>query len=483
MSLDAGRLFFDISSLARWAGPSVGIARVERELALWARQHVPEVEFVLFDPAEQNFRSINEQWRDPVLQGEAIVNFSSLPEPVSQKRRFLDQVPAWLRPAMRWVLQFRRQLIFALERIRISTAKPRIGRAAEVVQRALMSARYRNLMMQPDGRRRALVRFDLAAGKLVEFRREDMLVCAGFAWAHTNVEAIKRLKKIAGFRFVILCYDIIPLMFPQFYQPHDAGSFRRHYHEAFPIADVVLFSARRVEADARAYCAARDIRIGETRVVPLGADAVVQHGEGDRSLPAGLERGKYALFVSTIEPRKGHRLLYGVWLRLLADGVPQQTDFKLVFVGRPGWLVEDLMQSLRTDARIAGSLVLLPQVEDRELGALYDGAAFCLYPSLYEGYGLPIIEAFFHGKAVLASTGGAIPEVVGEFSPCLDPADAEAWYRTMKQWILEPAARAGYEQAIRQRFRHPTWHEAAARFFAEVEAGTKVTRASENHRI
>jgi glycosyltransferase involved in cell wall biosynthesis len=96
--------------------------------------------------------------------------------------------------------------------------------------------------------------------------------------------------------------------------------------------------------------------------------------------------------------------------------------------------------------------------------------AFCVYPSRYEGYGLPVIEAFARGKAVIASTGGALPEVVQNFSLCLDSLDEEMWYRTLRQWILHREARAPFEHAIRTGFRHPSWSDAAATFFATAGA-------------
>ena len=98
----------------------------------------------------------------------------------------------------------------------------------------------------------------------------------------------------------------------------------------------------------------------------------------------------------------------------------------------------------------------------------YRRAAFCLYPSLYEGYGLPVVEAFARGKAVLASSAGALPELAADFSPCLEAEDEAAWRIALKAWIVDPAARAPYEQAIAERFRHPAWAEAAASVFAAV---------------
>lgn len=473
MPPDAGRLIFDVSSLAAWTGPSVGIVRAERQFALWARENLHNVEFAVFDPVGQVYRTVNGRWRDAVLNGSAIINFWNLPDAVSQKHHRSDWIPTPIKPALMWALQFRRSLIFALERVRILAVKPCLRRLAEILQRALMSEKYRKLMTQTDGSRRALIPYDLAVGDSILLDSRDTLVCAGSGWIHTNVASIRRLKMQTEFRLVILCHDIIPLIYPIFYMPHDVEIFERYFHVAFPTADLVVFSSNQIEKDARAYCATRGLAIGKTRVVPLGADALAPVEQTKSLLPNGIERGRYALFVSTIEPRKGHRLLYQVWLRLLADGVPQQTGFKLVFVGRPGWLTDDLMRLLRSDTRIAETLIVLSNISDQQLSALYAEAAFCLYPSLYEGYGLPIIEGFFHGKAVLASTGGAIPEVVAEFSPCLDPTNEEEWYRAMKLWIVDPSARRGYERTIRERFQHPNWDAAAANFFQVINAALR----------
>jgi glycosyltransferase involved in cell wall biosynthesis len=110
----------------------------------------------------------------------------------------------------------------------------------------------------------------------------------------------------------------------------------------------------------------------------------------------------------------------------------------------------------------------LPGMGDDELVSLYRAAAFCVYPSRYEGLGLPIIEAFLHGKAVIASTGGALPETVDGLSPCLDPTHEDAWFETLKRWIEDPSLRSQHEARIRANFSHPTWEEAASRIFATV---------------
>ena len=267
----------------------------------------------------------------------------------------------------------------------------------------------------------------------------------------------------------MLYYDIIPLLYPAFYFSSVVTAFREFLHVMVPIADLVIVTSKRVELDLKNYCKVSGLGVPKTRIVELGADLPAAEVATNGTLPGGLQPGRYALFVSTIEPRKGHRLLFSVWKRLLAEGVPQAQGFKLVFVGRRGWLVDDLLAELAADPCVGDSLLVLSGITDAALAALYRGAAFCVYPSLYEGYGLPIVEGFRYGKAVLSSSGGALPEIVSDLSPCLDPQDEQTWYETLKRWITDPAARAEYEDAIRKRFRHPTWPQASEAFFHVID--------------
>jgi glycosyltransferase involved in cell wall biosynthesis len=117
-------------------------------------------------------------------------------------------------------------------------------------------------------------------------------------------------------------------------------------------------------------------------------------------------------------------------------------------------MVDDLLSEIRSAPGVADRMRMITDADDELLSALYTGAAFCVYPSAYEGYGLPVIEAFAHGKAMLVSTGGALPELVGDLSPCLDPTDEDAWYRAKEQWIECPQTRKPFEEAVQRRFRH-----------------------------
>ena len=458
-----GRLVFDLTTTALWSGPPAGIVRVEREFARWALAHVDGLALGFFDPELRAFRRLQRNTADILIAQQAALDTFSFVNPARRGRRRTDRIPAAVRPAAMWFLQFRRTALQAMERLRLTTDNPRIAVLTDRLQRAIMTSKYRALMVKPDGSRRRFLPVDSVLGEPLALTAHDTLVCTGAGWTHNDIEAITAAKRKLGFRFVLFCHDIIPLMFPHFYKRADVEAQRRYCELAFPAADLVIFGSHTVAADVRAFCDARGIALGAWQVCPLGANDSASAAQA--RLPAGIEAGRYALLVSTIEPRKGHRLIYDAWVKLIEAGIPQRSRFKLVFAGRKGWMVDDLMRDLRSDPRIAGTLELLPDADDATVSALYRDAAFCLYPSRYEGYGLPVVEAFQYGKAVLASTGGAVPEVVGGFSPCLDPTDREVWQRLLAMWIEDPAARAVYETRIRTSFRHPDWDEAARTFF------------------
>ncbi len=462
-------LIFDISTLVSAGGQAVGVVRVVRELAIWAYAHRSDVAFVVYDTKIEAYCRIQPRWTKALVDGSAMVDMSTLPSRGAEKSHLRDRLSGPLRMLALWIQHPRRRAIMALERRRLTAGTPAAARRAARLQSALLSPRYRQALSDSLGQRRDLLPCDMAISAPVELTQNDILLFAGSDWGTTNVALIREHKRRSGFKIGILYYDIIPLLYPAFYFSSAVTAFREFLHVMVPVADLVIVTSKRVELDLKHYCKAKGLGVPKTRIVELGADPPAAEVATNGTLPGGLQPGCYALFVSTLEPRKGHRLLFSVWKRLLAEGVPQARGFKLVFVGRRGWLVDDLLAEFAVDPCVGDSLLILSGITDAALATLYRGTAFCVYPSLYEGYGLPIVEGFRYGKAVLSSSGGALPEIVGDLSPCLDPLDEQAWYETLKCWIIDPAARAGYEDAIRERFRHPTWPQASEAFFRVID--------------
>jgi glycosyltransferase involved in cell wall biosynthesis len=465
------QIVFDVSTLARSRGQAVGIVRVVRELARWARANRSDVLFVIFDRERGLFREVAQARIDAILDGSDLVDISSQP---SKRLAVARGGPSRVARLRRWVRNPRRRAIVALERLRLTGVT---GEATtERLMSLLLTPKLRAEFTDNDGLRRTLLPFDMAVGAPAVLNSGQLLVCPGSDWPVDVIEHVRERKSELGFRLAFVCYDPIPLLYPQFFWAPTAEGFHQLFHRIVPLADVVIVTARQVADDIAGYCGAHGLPVPVTQAFRPGSD-LPRSAAGGR-LPAGLVPGHYACFVSTIEPRKGHRLLLSVWRRLEAAGIPQAAGFKLVFIGRRGWLVDELMRDLETAPSFGKSLLVLSGVSDADLATVYRNAAFGLYPSLYEGYGLPVVEMFQYGKAVLASSGGALEEVVGAFSPCLDPRDENAWFEAIRAWILDPAARAPYEAVLSDRFSHPNWQAAAADFFGILDRARKAPRGA-----
>lgn len=166
--------------------------------------------------------------------------------------------------------------------------------------------------------------------------------------------------------------------------------------------------------------------------VPEENIAVVYHGIDEQFQPApddqiqlaraqlGIQ-GDYVLYVGTLQPRKNLARLIAAF-DLLAE---QHHDLSLVLVGKWGWLPDSINQAL-ADARNAQRILLAGHVPDELLPALYSGARVFALPSLFEGFGLPALEAMRCGTPVVVSNRGALPEVTGDAAEIVDPLDIEA---------------------------------------------------------
>lgn len=463
----ARRILLDITTLARASGHADGIVRTLRELARFAAVHLPDIAFVLYDLDVNAPRFLKPSAARLLIDGSAKIDLSYFADPFSPNKRFRERLPAPLKRVFLWIQRPRRQAYLALERLRIKGG--RAARFAERVQPLLLNEKYTRELAMPGGGIKRLLPHDAVWGDPLVLSGDDIIILAGSDWL-AMYRQLAESSAAGRPRTVVLCYDIIPLLFPQFFLQQTRDAFRSCFHEVFPHADLIIFTAKRIMADAHAYCTERGMKLGDTDIVYLGANVEPVQQAPVAELPAGLTAGRYALFVSTLEPRKGHRLLLNVWRRLLAEGIPQKFDFKLVFVGRKGWLVDDLIDDLAAHTRSDPSLILLSNADDATLHQLYRQAAFCLYPSRYEGFGLPVIEAFRYGKAVIASNAGALLETVGGFSPCLDPLDENAWYDKMKLWIENPDARKTFESAIRNDFRGRDWQDVAKDFYRLIDS-------------
>ncbi|MDX8535183.1 glycosyltransferase family 1 protein [Mesorhizobium sp. VK25A] len=453
------RLVVDLTSMVRWLGPPVGLVRVQRHYAAAAAAFkASEVAFTVFDPIERVLRQVSPDMAAEIIAGDISCDMSFYPDPARIKMRFYDRWPNWARQLLMAMMKPRRVLITEIGAFgRRNPGNPFL-RFLERIENRLMKENERRQVAREDGSRVRIVPLRTVAGEKYDLSPGDHLLLMNSDWAHTDVAVISSDARPAGAKLILLLNDIIPIQFPEWYKPHDVKRFTGYVNLAAGLADRFVLTSRRVTTDVEDYAAKLGIHLPELKLVPLGCDSA-RKSKADGRPPDGIETDRYILFVSTIEPRKNHSLLMDVWRRLVLDGTVARSGMKLVFVGRSGWMVDGILEKLHSHPGYGKSLIHLYNVDDAMLSILYQNSAFCVYPSLYEGYGLPPVEALAYGKALIASTGGAISEVVGSSGLCLDPLDVEGWESTMREWIISPAARAPYEAKARE-FVARSWEQA-----------------------
>jgi glycosyltransferase involved in cell wall biosynthesis len=186
-----------------------------------------------------------------------------------------------------------------------------------------------------------------------------------------------------------------------------------------------------------------------TTVVPEGWSL---GGVTPGALPAGLEPG-FLLAVGTIEPRKNYpRLLAAYRLLRARAGVPP-----LVVVGRVGWAYGSALDELRAEPGVR----LLSGVDDATLRALYRSAGALAFPSLYEGFGLPLLEAMAEGLPAVVGDAGALPELAGDAALLVDPLDVASIADGLERVLSDGELRARLAAAGPRRAAAYTWAAAA----------------------
>lgn len=287
----------------------------------------------------------------------------------------------------------------------------------------------------------------------------DVIISVGLDWDQPYTSEFFDMSKNKGIKIITCCYDLIPVLFPQYCVGDVASRFKNYFNMLTWGSAAVLCISKQTQSDYQQLCKRLGAPQRPTSILPLGDNVPTGNGECSPKI-AALFSQPFILFVSTIERRKNHEVLYRAYHLLCRTGYKSQLP-KLVFVGMPGWGVGDLLKDIELDPLTQDLIVQLHHVNDGELGELYKRALFCVYPSLYEGWGLPVGEALAIGKAVLASDQGSLPEVGGDLVRYLDPWDAKAWAAAILELSTNPSIIKKMEDKVSQEYVARTWETAA----------------------
>ncbi len=303
--------------------------------------------------------------------------------------------------------------------------------------------------------------------KLVRFNPGDILVLSGQTWDMMDAAVLEKMLNRDGACLVVMIADMIPWRFPHQYQSEQAVSrFVRFAELAARRASLVLSISRATSEDFAEFASTVGVKPGRMEVIHLGANSPAPQARQPAGMPEDLLSRGYVLSVGTIQVRKNHQLLYQLWRRFAEEG--RDSIPRLVLAGSHGWLTDDLMIQIRTDPKVQGSIVVLNSVDDAELSWLYGHAKFTLYPSLYEGWGLPIVESLQHSKPCLASNTSSMPEAGQGLATHLDPLDFMTWRREILRRFEDPSVLVSESERVRTRFRQRSWQDFSNDFAGRV---------------
>ena len=172
-----------------------------------------------------------------------------------------------------------------------------------------------------------------------------------------------------------------------------------------------------------------------------------------------IQTERFWLCAGTIEPRKNHRLILRAYAKLKkCMGHP----FPLVIAGGEGWLMGEFRADIE-GLGLSEDVILLGYVDDYTLQWLYQNCFAFLYPSLFEGFGLPVVEAMTLGAAVITSNTSSIPEITGPAALLIDPRQEEELFQAMRKLILDQEFRVALKNKALEQARAFSWNDAAVK--------------------
>ena len=302
------------------------------------------------------------------------------------------------------------------------------------------------------------------------FEAGDVLVSLGANWGgplHASVVAGLRPH---GVRVVRMIYDLIATLKPQWLDDPESGVFHSRpltewSRRVLAESDLVLTISEFSASEIRRYCADTGIVPAPVSVVRLGD--TIQGAVGQALPPPRFVPSRpFFLCVCTIDPRKNHRLLYDAWNVLVARDPANCPD--LVCVGEPHLYVKDLLREMRTDPQVSGRIHFVRKCADVELEWYYRHCMATIYPSRYEGWGLPVAESLARGRMVLASNATSIPEISRDLPVFFDPLDTYQLDALVERVMRDPEWVREREETVRATFEPTRWTGTAAQVMQAI---------------
>ena len=295
--------------------------------------------------------------------------------------------------------------------------------------------RIRELLDQRSG----LGSIGLLAGRVWEASEISPAEAADAVGIYPN---IKPMHRFFGHEASIV-YDLSPILTPEFHSAANIGHFANRIRGDMESSDHVFCISQATLSDVQAY-----FRLPDEQVSVIEMGVAFDPADVSAGLASlwGRTAEPYVAIVGTLEPRKNGALMF----EYLAQNPSFASRYRVVFIGRDGWLEEKerLLDLLGRSGVDPSRVTFTGYVSDAEKLTLMLNSAFCVYPSRFEGYGLPVLEAAALGKVTVCSNSSSLPEVAPEASIFGDPLDVFDCSQAMRIAELRAAPTRSSQQAL-----------------------------------
>ena len=450
-------VWINVTTSSQWSRAVVGVVRVEKELSLGLEKLYPEG-----------------CYKRCVWQNNKFVEYVPAPGETLPEASVADDQPAAQSVQPSFPLLFpilsRRDAAKSIAQGALSLApsrfRPVINRVIcffkNRLARLVYSQRYRQF--KQCFQRPGIVSAEVAEvfGKTAEsiFNPGDILLSVGLDWDYPFTTEFMRLRRAESVKIVRCCYDLIPVLYPQYCVADVAAHFTRYFLDVADSCDRVLCISKQSESDLNDLLFRTGGRPVNTRVFTLGDNVVEGRAESIGNEVRDIVAAPFILYVSTIERRKNHQVLYQAYHQLCKEGKKGLLP-KLIFVGMRGWGVDELLKDIELDPAVKDTIVLCNHVNDAELQLLYQQSVCCVFPSLYEGWGLPVAEALALGKIVLSSDRGSLKEVGGDLVTYIDPWHSGAWAEEIERIVSDHDYRTRLSERVSSSYVPRQWCDTA----------------------
>lgn len=434
------KIWIDLSDISVWEGHHTGTQRVVYEISKYFEDK-PNIGFFIFNPDQETFHEFD---------------FGPIREKVEAARVALQnqsEVPSLTQRLRTVVAQTYDQSPDFIKKRLTEDRRTKIKKAAKAAKQFVKAAK------------KPVVQIDTPP---LHFSKDDIVLLLGKPWDYeTFIEVLAAEKAQYGFKVVEVVYDLIPIFFPHLFGLPLFEPYVKHMFDSCALADGLLAISESTRKDTLKFCSDMLLPKPNVEVIRLGDD--FSRIESVKPGLPGLEEGNFILCVGTFEVRKNYLLMYMAYKEGMARGIKLP---KLVIVGGKGWYTDDLLFAFKHDPSFR-DIVHIGGRTDEELSWLYENCLFTVYPSVYEGWGLPIAESLARGKVCISSNTSSMTEIAGDLIDYFSPYDSGQCLEKI-QYYLEDDNLKKKQKEIQKKYKPLSWGQTALqveRFVNKISRG------------